>query len=189
MSPEIGAAIIAGVIGVGSGAATYLMTSMRAQNSEKGRLSQMARYVGSELSSFIRHCEANMVKIDSLLDRLPDGRRYDYEKFSYSREGLNSLKLKELHALHERVLQDLLRLNLIVRNTEYHVQFLLDCQANPEAVRGSLEEELKLFRKRLYDVAVFAKQISANLTRYARDPSEGNDVNISWPKTFYEVAR
>lgn len=189
MPPEIGAAII-GALGVAlGGAITYLVTRSNAASNARGVRGSIARYARSELESFVRHCEANMVKIDSLVLHLGQGRQYDYRKFSYSPHGLRCLTLIDIHALHEKVLQDLLRLNLIIRNTEFHVDFLLDWAANQATDPLLLIDELQRFRKRLDDVVGFARQVSSNLTRYARAPNDANDVNINWPKTFYQVTR
>ncbi|WP_372069212.1 hypothetical protein P7L75_02235 (plasmid) [Tistrella mobilis] len=147
----------------------------------------IARAVRAEISGVIRHCEANIIKIDSMFDAKNFGNVVDYKKFSYSKDGFSIVDVKQSYLLPENISMDISRLSLFIRNNEIHIEFLIK-----EIFESALNDEIKYnklseYKKRMIISIKHCKDFYSIITGYIEKDKNIYMKNLIWKDEIFKI--
>lgn len=165
-----------------------VLTSFRDRRQLAQKRIDTSRFARAELVNLTRHIQANLIKLESMLETSDFGAQVDFEKLRYTKSGMVALDLSTMYMLHEALAQDLLTLSLYCRNNEIEIDVAIDsifgAGHNSDTAKRSAVRKL---RSRLQFTKQQSSELAELLQRYAEAPDKYTGDPIEWPATLYIV--
>ena len=175
----------------------YLLTHIVRHNCEKIRDNRLyikerkdtAELIEAEMRCVLNHYTKNGIKLQSLLDQGETGKTLDYEKLKYHSGGLYSVKNEGLHRIEKQLVQDILVMNLFVRNNELEIQEAIAAifVSHPKA-KNHKEYQEKL-KTRMEIAIIQSQELAKNLCNYADSPSKYIPTPLEWDDSWFKHAK
>ncbi|BCL73765.1 hypothetical protein TUMSATVNIG1_57510 (plasmid) [Vibrio nigripulchritudo] len=183
--------VIAAVIGILAFALSQVLNALfvHLRDEKLKRLENLniASFAKAELINVVRHHEANITKLDSIIQTGTFEVDTHYEKMKLNDNGLVALELAKIYVLPEGLTQDLLRFSLFCRNNEIEIkqtESIIEGNGNDCTKLACLRE----LRKRFERAILVAGLISENLDKYSNCQKNTNDLSINWPDEYWMLS-
>lgn len=145
----------------------------------------------AELSTLIRHSQANVIKLRSLLRLSIIGDKIDYEKLKYFDEKMMVVDFQKIYFLSDNLAQSLLRMALFKRNNDLEVDsailFIFDL--GDRLSNEQAREVIINLKKRMIITILMAYVIRKQLRIYIQNPVKYDDVGIHWNRSLWRKTR